>query len=153
MKFLSLVILLFSSVLYEDSWIDYATHILSGETVPYCDECDKWIACTLIQDAEKRIEAGISPYTLYPNRWHGWRDSYSDANRKNLEYVLYNGCEEYPACTFLGNLSDYQYWLGSYANLVPSHVIGNTYGAIVCIPYDSLPVHKYESPTNIYFYE
>ncbi len=143
---------LFSPLLYTTKWINYSASIVAGETSPdySCRDCHKIIACTLIHDAENRIERNITPYTLYPDRWYGWRDT----NEMYKEFVLEaleEGCDEFPVCQFLGNKSDY-YNHFRYLSAVTPFVVEDT---IFCVPFEEFSesrVFKYANSLNSVVY-
>jgi len=112
-------------------WIHYAASIVAGETVPGCEICDRWIACTIQRD----IERGYYPWALHPGRWHGYRTPRPE-HLAAVEAALHpQGCLDVPTCAYLGNLNDYRYWsAGRLAQDVSCHLVGNRHGAIVCIP-------------------
>lgn len=105
--------------------------IVAGETVPDCEICHLWIACTVRRD----IEDGRHPWALHPERWHGYRTP-SPAHLAAVEAALHlQGCLSVPTCAYLGNLNDYRYWsAGRLAQDVSCHLVGNHHGAIVCVP-------------------
>lgn len=111
-------------------WVYDAAGIVAGETVPRCDECDRWVACTAIGDVAKR---GYHPWRLRPGRWHGWRRP----GERHLEAVmaaLEGRCDAAPECAYLGSLSDYTgNWRFGLASERQVLVIGNRFGAISCV--------------------
>ena len=119
-------------------WIRDAAGIVAGETVPYCDECDLWIACAVVEDVTLR---GYHPWRLRPaeedgpGRWHGWREP-GERHRAAVEKALsVDGCSEVPTCAYLGSLNDYAgNWRFELASERQVLVIGNGHGAMVCIP-------------------
>lgn len=118
-----------------EEWRVEATHILAGETVQNCPECDRWVACTMVRDV---IRGRCHPNNLHPGRWHGWSDHPRPHHREAVEQALRPfglGCRDVPVCRYLGNLDDYEHWLETgLASEIPSHTIGTSLGAIVCVP-------------------
>ena len=102
--------------------------IVAGETVPGCEICHLWIACTIKRD----IEGGQYPHS---GRWHGYRTPRPE-HLAAVEAALHSqGCFSVPTCAYLGNLNDYRYWsAGRLAQGVSCHLVGNRHGAIVCVP-------------------
>jgi hypothetical protein len=140
MNIILLVSLLFSPQLYTEEWIDYSAHILAGETIPGCASCHEVIACTLINDAESRIQNGDTPFTLYPNRWHGWRENNSNY-KKVIEKMLIVGCDDYPTCRYLGNGVDYTTVFRYWSDVEPVvYTIDSDNRSIVCVPFKNLPL-------------
>ena len=115
-------------------WVYDAAGIVAGETVPHCAECDLWIACTVMRDVAER---NYHPWRLRPGRWHGWREP-REQHLEAVEGALEaGGCLGVPTCAYLGSLSDYAgNWRFGLAHERQVLVIGNRYGAIVCIPSD-----------------
>lgn len=115
-------------------WIHNAAGIVAGETAPYCDLCDLWIACTIAEDVTRR---GYHPWHLRSDRWHGWKQP-SERHLAVMERALTaGGCDSVPVCAFLGSFSDYTgNWRFDLAHERQVFAIGNRHGAIVCIPGD-----------------
>lgn len=114
-----------------DAWIEYAAGIVAGETVVGCQECNRWIACTIVRDVALR---GYYEYGLYPGRWHGKKPP-RDEHRETIRRAARpGGCSDVPVCRYLGNERDYRGWRAGLASGVQSYIIGNERGAIVCIP-------------------
>ena len=118
-------------------WIYDAAGIVAGETVPNCTECDSWIACTIVADVEER---GYHPWRLRAAvaggsaRWYGWRRP-SDHHLDAVRMALGGRCADVPVCAYLGSLLDYaENWRFDLARKESCHVIGNQFGAIVCVP-------------------
>ena len=119
-------------------WIHDAAGIVAGESVPGCDLCDLWIACTVVEDVTVR---GYHPWRLRPaeedrpGRWYGWREP-GGRHLMAVERALnMGGCSEAPTCAYLGSLNDYAgNWRFGLAQGELCHVIGNRHGAIICVP-------------------
>lgn len=114
-----------------ERWRDYAAHIVAGESVHNCEDCHLWIACTVVRDVALR---GYWEYGLHPGRWHGWKNPRPEHQEAVARAVTRGGCAGVPVCSYLGNVRDYNGWRHGLANEVQSHIIGNEYGAIVCVP-------------------
>lgn len=117
-------------------WIHDAAGIVAGETVPNCAECDAWVACTIVGDVTLR---GYHPWRLRPTerdkpgRWHGWREP-GERHWGVIRNALEGKCTGVPTCAFLGSLSDYTgHWRYGLASEQQVLVIGNRFGAIVCV--------------------
>ena len=117
-------------------WVHDAAGIVAGETVPDCAECDLWIACTIVGDVEER---GYHPWRLRPaeagrlGRWYGWRGPRA-RHVAVIKDALRGKCESAPTCAYLGSLSDYaENWRFGLAQERPALIIGNRFGAIVCV--------------------
>ena len=112
-------------------WVHYAASIVAGETVPNCEICHLWIACTIKQD----IAGGRNPWALHPGRWHGYHTPRPEHLAAVEAALQKQGCLSVPTCAYLGNLNDYRYWAaGRLAQDVSCHLVGNRHGAIVCVP-------------------
>ena len=98
------------------AWRYRAASIVAGEAPADCVECYELTACQVIRDAE----AG-SPWAVViagpVRRWHGSRAP-SAAHLQAVNRMLSSGCDEYPACRFLGNESDLRYWRRVYPGSV-----------------------------------
>ena len=112
-------------------WVHYAASIVAGETVPNCEICHLWIACTIKQD----IAGGRNPWALHPGRWHGYHTPRPEHLAAVEAALQKQGCLSVPTCAYLGNLNDYRYWSASrLAQDVSCHLVGNRHGATVCVP-------------------
>ena len=115
-----------------EQWQEYyAAYIVSGESVHNCKECHLWIAGTIIRDVAMR---GYWEYGLYPGRWHGWKNPRPEHREAVAQAVMIGGCRDVPVCQYLGNVRDYHGWRRGLASEVQSYIIGNQWGAIVCVP-------------------
>ena len=155
MNILLIVGLILSPMLYTQSFENYASSIIAGESVPGCIECHRLIACTILNDAQKRIDRGVSPYTLHPGRWHGFNRNFSEEHVEALQWALDTKCEGMPACKYLGNMNDYKYWLRNGGiNNIQAVIVGNKVAAVVCVPWASpkpyvmTHAHRYNVDTD-----
>jgi len=111
------------------AWQEYAASIVAGESVPGCEQCDLWIACTIVDD----VARGHDPWRLHPGRWHGWGRP-SAAHRWAVRRALSpGGCAQVPRCRYLGNVRDY---LTCWNGMGPGLIIGNEIAGIVCVVRD-----------------
>lgn len=119
-------------------WIRDAAGIVAGESVPGCDECDSWIACTVVEDVTLR---GYHPWRLRPTeadrpgRWHGWREPGERHLTAVAKALSAGGCLGVPTCAFLGNWNDYLgNWRFGLAHERQVLAVGNSAGVVVCVP-------------------
>lgn len=119
-------------------WIRDAAGIVAGESVPGCNPCDLWIACTVVEDVTLR---GYHPWRLRPTevgkpgRWHGWREPGEQHLTAVAKALGAGGCLEVPTCAYLGSLNDYAgNWRFGLARERRVLAVGNSAGVVVCIP-------------------
>lgn len=135
---MTVITILVSPGMFDDSFIDYAAHIYAGETLPENDTANEWIVCTILRDAYRIEAVGGSPYGLHPGRWNGWKEP----TREQLEFVRSVDCSKVPMCAFVGNMNDYSLWRKSFSSGVTSLITGNQYGIVVCVPSETV-VYKH----------
>lgn len=123
---------------FTDAEVLFMASILNGETAYGCDECHKWIACTIARDARRYRNKGSSVYTLHPGRWKGFKGNPSEEYIEIMDNALgIWWCLDAPICKFLGNANDYRYnWTGYGSALV----VGNRNGLVVCVEDNSVIV-------------
>lgn len=112
----------------------FMASILRGETVPNCNTCHEWIACTLISDARRYREQGRSIRSLRPNRWRAfWQNPSQEYIDIMYDAAHGNLCQDSPRCKFVGNANDYRY---NWTNFGDAKISGTTNGLVVCVPYN-----------------
>lgn len=126
--------LVVSPAMFDTAFLDYAAHIFAGEYLPDSEIANTWIVCTILRDGLSRYLAGVSPYTLHPGRWNGWKAP-SQAQR---DFVTHIDCTEVPWCAFVGTISDYNVWRHYLAPNRVSLIVGNQHGIVVCVPVETI---------------
>jgi len=114
------------------AWRYQAASIVAGEAPVGCVECYELTACQVIRDAEAGDPWPV--VTAGPDRrWHGSQTP-SAEHRQAVARMLGGGCDNYPACKFLGNERDLAYWRRVYPDSV-REVVGfcNMAGCSFCV--------------------